>query len=1213
MRLLKRLAKELKFWVGGVRSRDHQERSSAGDPAEDSVKPRDFEFLLSKLDAAPPLPGVSLVAACMNREENLMKVLGSWLSTDADEIVIVDWSSAFELWPKLSAISDPRIKVIRIDGEKQWIAAHALNVGLRFASHELVYRVDCDIELSQDFLKINSFQCGEFVRGFWKSGVEHGGEGQEFIHGTFGAYKKDLRKVNYYDERILTYGWEDSDLYIRLSHDLGLAGRLIDPNTLQHIEQTHEQRTANQSVSRNRFLGRWEPAEFEGATNKYYTAISTDWNPSAPLQDYGISTGQPRFYRGARVTEAPKRNAEIYRLSKVLAARDLAVWAFSTMKKVVSSIDEIDVNLANLLKDAHELNKSRDLVKAISVGKGLYFIRCEAGPYSAALHKTLQVMRKHYPSFAESLFLTESPVDNAREGGPVDRAENVLSAPRELLDKLSDRAGAKEIKHIGDLEELLESDNRKAHCLSLSARSLATEAIRKATRFSEKLAGEYEILTGPVPGSCLVTSLYDEQNLLRLIEYLACVVTNLRVFKRIVIYYEATNGLFAGLLHSISEELAIPPGRLLLVPFQKRPTFEELFSVQSLLPDGTVIAVANADIAFDASFLKVKEVDLSRNIVILSRRDISRDGRRASLIRLESGLPNTYSSDAWIASTPFEPDFFLDYLIGTMQCDSFINHQVSKSARYGAINPCLDIRIFHLHDDRFNSSEEKAKRDGEAIKQNNNYERARNGGEDPVKGVAWTTLAGAAIVPGAIQFQNWIPKVLILNFGKCSGLSFGHLLILHYLLFETIRHPTVGDVLVWIRLRETDREGVLAALLARLQTHLSCKNFLLDFDHDDFDERQTSAEDVVSRIISFDTVVHWITKGPLDKLYEFLVWPSIKELTSLRCEIEGDMSTEATVNLLSTLQRKKEPSLKSLLEFFNGLLDYSAQKTMLTPFIVPHLQAAPVDKGSQTEVTKRPSVSFVTSLFKGGEFLPGYLENVLAAAREAEGEVIIIDANVDDHDSRIVKDFLDKHPGARNIIDYVRLDHDPGLYECWKIGIERARADLITNANIDDRRCPSHTLRLVHILNRYPEYAGACGSISCVKSGGTESWFALVENELWFYNEPIKEIGFADLYRINESGEVMSRDVMHCMPVWRKSLHERYGYFDEESYGTSADWAFWLKCAKAGERFIFDRTAFGRYYLNPESHNRRNDPDGIKERRIIKDFIGIEQSGFLKQ
>jgi hypothetical protein len=193
------------------------------------------------------------------------------------------------------------------------------------------------------------------------------------------------------------------------------------------------------------------------------------------------------------------------------------------------------------------------------------------------------------------------------------------------------------------------------------------------------------------------------------------------------------------------------------------------------------------------------------------------------------------------------------------------------------------------------------------------------------------------------------------------------------------------------------------------------------------------------------------------------------------------------------------------------------------------------------------------------------------------------------------------------------LDHDPGLYECWRIAITEANAELITNANIDDRRCPQHTRRLVELLKRQPEYSAACGSISCVTTPEQTDWLDLLDNQIWFYHDKIRDIGFDDLYVKNDKGEVRSRNILHCMPVWRKNLHVRYGFFDEELYGTSADWAFWLKCAKFGERFIFHKHAFGRYYLNPRSHNRRNDPEGTKERRIISDFLGMNQAAFQKQ
>lgn len=1160
------------------------------------------QFLLSQRDVAPPLPGISLVAACMNREENLLKVIDSWLTTDVNEIVIVDWSSTSELRPKLSRINDPRLKLIRIDGEQYWVLTHALNVGLRFASHELVYKVDCDIELTQDFFKKNTPQNGEFVRGFWKSGLEHGGEGQQFINGTFGAYKEDLRKANYYDERIMSYGWDDSDIYLRLTHDHGLAAKLIDPATLRHLEQEQEQRIGNQKVSRNRFLGKYEPTEFEGAKNKYYSFIAGNWATYFPSQDYEYSLVEQQYYRGCRVTEPLGRRADYDYLAEVLAAKQLTVWAWPSALPDVESLQ-----LAKVVRDAHAINKSHALVERIADGSGIYFIRCGSSQCREAIQKTLSMLCSHFPRFAQSLVLVESSSETATDvSAPADES-NMIAVPGTLLDKMITMANATAVDGIGELETLAESGDSAAHCLMVSTRALALEAISKASHFSDKLGEAYEQLPAPLPVSCMVTSLYDELNLVRLIEYIACVVENLKVFERIAIYYEAGNGLLAAVLHEISEELAIPPGRLLLIPYQKRPTFEELFSVQTLFPAGTTIAVANADIVFDASFSKIERVDLSKNIVVLSRRDISQQGTKAGLIHLENDIPNTFSSDAWITTTPVKADFFLDYFIGTMHCDSFINYQVSTSSHYGIINPCLDISIFHLHDERFNSSTEKAKREAEVMKINYSRECERNGGKDPLRGVAWSTITNAAIVPGAINMQRWIGKGAILHLGKCSEVTFGHLLAVHILCYIA---KASNENAVVIRLRRKDLDGPVGLLFARYQAHFSLSNFQLDLE-EDFESPIVNPETTVVRTITFETLAGWIVDGTLESLgqniTELLAWPTQK---FLRCDVLGNMTTEATLTLYRAMQQRASQAIESLHQFFNGLQDYSAEKNLITPFIVPQTGIAPAGKANPT---RHPTVSFVTSLYNGGAFLPGYLENVFCAAREAGGEVIIVDANADDHDSRIVNEFLDKYPSARNIIDFVRLDRDPGLYECWKIGIKRAKADLITNANLDDRRCPQHTARLVRQLSEHPEYAGACGSISCVRSGGEGGWFTLEENELWFYYEPIKAIGFDDLYRRNESGEVMSRNVMHCMPVWRKSLHERYGYFDEEKYGTSADWAFWLKCAKAGEKFVFDKTAFGRYYLNPESHNRRNDANGIKERRIIKDFLEINQSTILKQ
>jgi glycosyltransferase involved in cell wall biosynthesis len=1167
-------------------------------------------FLLSDRDRSVPLPGVSLVAACMNREENLMKVVRSWLATRADEIIVVDWSSTSEIGPALHALGNPRLKVIRIDGEAHWILTHALNVGLRSAAHEVVFKVDCDIELAPDFMEKNAPRPGEFVRGFWKSGLEQRGEGQQYINGNFGAYKTDLRAANYFDERIQTYGWDDSDLYHRLSHDLGLAGRQIDPFTLTHLEQVEGTRSAHQALTTNRFLGRFAPTEFEGAKNKYSAALSGNWAPYYPSQDYRLSATGDRSWQGHRVTQTIARDADIDYVAELFAARQLGNWAASVPE--IGPMPAWNLAFSQLLRDAHAIGKTFELIDGIKRGTGVYFFRCESSPLCAAVLKTLRVLRLHHAPFVQGVVLVEGEPAHSLEG-PAAAGGNILICPGGLIEELAGRAHAAALGGIEELETLLESGDGRAALLAVSARSVAADVFRKTAQVRGAVGNAFEAPAAPLTHAYLVTSLYDEHNLGRLVEYLACVVGNLDVFGQVAICYEAENGLLAAIVRVISAELNIAPGRLLLLPYQTRPTFETLFSVKTFLPDATVLVVANADVMFDASFAKVEQTDLSKTLWILSRRDVSREGTQASLIRLENGCPNTFSADAWIARTPFEPDFRLDYLIGTMHCDSFINHQIGTSSRYEATNPCFDIRVLHVHDERFNSSAEKSARDWEAITRNREAERVRAGGEDPIKGMAWSTLATAGLVPQALRLQQWRPRAVVFDLAQEAAPGFGHFLLLRRV--HELIQPS-GDTLLVVKLNERDLHGTLGQLLARYQTHFSFNNLLLDASDAPFDPIKARSAGAITRALSFQAAADLVVKGSVEDLRAavdtLLAWE--EGFKVIRGDLHGPISADTTFALLESIGLDQSGTGSWLHEFFESLPAWGPERNMLIPYVIPQLHAnQPQPARSKRGRGSLPRVSFVTSLFNGGAFLPGYLENVLMAALEADGEVIIVDANADDRDRRVVTDFMRSHRDASECIDYVRLEKDPGLYECWKLAIERARAGLITNANIDDRRSPQHTAQLVRRLEANPEYGGACGSIAAVSRDGTGDWYTLEDNQIWFFGEGSRAIGFEDLYRIDERGEIRSRNKMHCMPVWRKSLHQRHGYFDEEKYGTSADWAFWLKCAKAGERFYFDQDVFGRYFLNPSSHNRRNDVDGKKELRIIEDWLGRKQDGITKQ
>ncbi len=247
-----------------------------------------LEGMLSQYDDRKLIPGISIVSCCMNRNENLVKACKTWLKLNVDEIIIVDWSSNTPVADTLEAINDERIKILRVDGEKKWILTYGFNIGLRFASYKTIYKIDADIEVSSNFLSVNRVKQNELIRGCWKAALENKKPNQIYVNGSFGCHKKHLLEIGFYNEFIRTYGWDDSDLYERLTANSGLGQKYLDFNSILHMEQKSSDRIINQDVIKDLFLGEIEPTEFNNQRNKCLVRLKDYWGKHL-LQDYQIS------------------------------------------------------------------------------------------------------------------------------------------------------------------------------------------------------------------------------------------------------------------------------------------------------------------------------------------------------------------------------------------------------------------------------------------------------------------------------------------------------------------------------------------------------------------------------------------------------------------------------------------------------------------------------------------------------------------------------------------------------------------------------------------------------------------------------------------------------------------------------------------------------------------------------------------------------------
>ncbi len=191
--------------------------------------------------------GCSLVTCSMNRTDNLLLSIKSWSQLDeVSEIIVLDWSSdvPIQYSDLCRNCASKNIKLLRVNNQPKWILSHAFNLAISFVKYGHLLKLDADILLDPTFLSFHILPEFSFFRGNWKIARN---ENELHLNGQLYCKTEDFWRVNGYHEGITTYGWDDSDLYNRLSA-LELEGLDFNYDLFNHIESTQEARYTNQSL-----------------------------------------------------------------------------------------------------------------------------------------------------------------------------------------------------------------------------------------------------------------------------------------------------------------------------------------------------------------------------------------------------------------------------------------------------------------------------------------------------------------------------------------------------------------------------------------------------------------------------------------------------------------------------------------------------------------------------------------------------------------------------------------------------------------------------------------------------------------------------------------------------------------------------------------------------------------------------------------------------
>ena len=240
-----------------------------------------------------------------------------------------------------------------------------------------------------------------------------------------------------------------------------------------------------------------------------------------------------------------------------------------------------------------------------------------------------------------------------------------------------------------------------------------------------------------------------------------------------------------------------------------------------------------------------------------------------------------------------------------------------------------------------------------------------------------------------------------------------------------------------------------------------------------------------------------------------------------------------------------------------------------------------------------PKISFITSVFKGEEFIEGFMEDITKQTIFKEKcELVLVNCNSPENEEKTILMYQKLYPDN---IKYIKLDSDPGIYGAWNIAIKECTGEFISNANLDDRRS-------VDFAEKFAKLLVLDKDIDCVYA---ENLVTSNPHEIFEKNSSNGQVYPAEEFSI----EAMLRgNPPHCMPMWRKSMHDKNGMF-EEKYKSAGDWEFWLRCSFNDSKYLkYTTEPLGLYYFNPKGISTNQENNSWKrqeEKEIFKKYMNL--------
>ena len=180
-------------------------------------------------------------------------------------------------------------------------------------------------------------------------------------------------------------------------------------------------------------------------------------------------------------------------------------------------------------------------------------------------------------------------------------------------------------------------------------------------------------------------------------------------------------------------------------------------------------------------------------------------------------------------------------------------------------------------------------------------------------------------------------------------------------------------------------------------------------------------------------------------------------------------------------------------------------------------------------------------------------------------ELIIINANSPQNEEKYIKEFMKTH----NNVIYKKLDYRASVMETENMAIKMSTGEYFAQTCVDDAHAEDYIETLAKHLHFSPD-------IDLVYSDCFQTPTALETFTNNSSNGAIYEHS-----RMTFSKENMIKCLPGPMPMWRKSVHETAGYFNE-NMKYAGDWEMFLRMVETGSKFKKVDRPLGLYYYNSD-------------------------------